>query len=317
MRIIFLGSSTFAVPSLKALVDNGQEVVCVVTQPDRRKGRGLQLGSTAVKELAVRSGLPVFQPEDINRPEAVEVLRSYSAQLLVIVSYGQILSSEILGLAELMAVNIHGSLLPAYRGAAPINWAIINGETVTGNTLMKVTRRMDAGPIVAQSRMVILAQDDAVSLEEKLAQDGARLLLQGLGLIGSGAFVLSEQDESRASFAPKLTKELGDIDWSLPALRISDLIRGIIDWPTAYTFYKGKRIKILQASVVSSAGQDTAKQPGEIIELLSEGMLVSCGKDNLLIRRLQPEAGRPMKVSEFIAGHRVFKGERLEAGSKK
>ena len=247
MKIIFFGSSHFAVPSLEALIKSRYEVVCVVTQPDKKKGRHLHLGITNVKATAKAAGLTVFQPEKINSLEALEYLKSFSADLFVIVAYGQILSQEILDIPKIFPINIHASLLPKYRGAAPINWAIIKGEKVTGVTIIKVTKKMDSGPVILQKEAPINKTDDAMILEDKLRMLGVELLTEALKEIKNKTFKLTEQDEFKVIMAPKLKKADGCINWDIPADEIYNLIRGCLPWPGAYTYYKGKLLKIFKA----------------------------------------------------------------------
>lgn len=231
MNIIFLGSAQFAVPSLKILLSTNHRISCVVTQPDRQKGRGLSIAGTPVKTTASEAGLKLYQPKDVNTPEAIKILKNLNPDLLVVIAYGQILSQEILNIPKLFAVNLHASILPKYRGAAPINRAIINGESATGVTIIKMVRQMDAGPVILQKAVDISETDTSVTLEEKLSDIGAHLLLQSLKLIENGEYKLIPQDEAKVIFAPKLKKEDGLIKWDKPAQDIYNLIRGCIVWP--------------------------------------------------------------------------------------
>jgi methionyl-tRNA formyltransferase len=311
MNIVFLGSSHFAQPSLKALIANGYKISCVVTQPDKKKGRGLLLRHTVIKETAEQAHLKIFQPSEINSAESIETLKDLSPDLLVVLAYGQILSEDILNIPRIMPINVHGSLLPAFRGAAPINWAIIKGEKLTGNTLMKITRKMDAGPVILQKSREILDTDTAVSLEEKLSQDAAELLLEGLKLIEAKKYNLNPQDDSKASFAPKLKKEDGLINWDNTASEINNLIKGCYNWPGAFTYYKAKLLKIYKASPVSSDIRKHSVSPGQIIEVCKEAIVVATGGGLLRVEELQLEGKRIMKTEEFIRGHRVCIGEVL------
>lgn len=309
MKIIFLGSAHFATPALDVLIKAEHKIVCVVTQPDKKKGRHLHLGVTDVKAMALQAGLKVFQPEDINSASSVELLKSLNADLFVIVAYGQILSQEVLEIPKIFPLNIHASLLPKYRGAAPINWAIIRGEKALGVTIMQVIRKMDSGAIIMQKEIAIHENDDAVLLESKLRDLGAELLLKAIQAIKNKDYELTPQDEKRVSFAPKLKKSDGLIDWSRPALEICNLIRGALPWPGAFTHYQGKLLKIYKAKIVTSLG--VKPQFGRIADISREGIAVITGKDLLVIQELQAEGKRRMKAEEFIAGHKICPGEKF------
>ncbi len=303
MKIIFFGSAHFAVPALESLIKEKHKILCVVTQPDKKKGRYLHLGVTDIKALALEAGLRVFQPENINTPKSVEFLNSLNADLFVIVAYGQLLSQEILDIPRVFPLNIHASLLPKYRGAAPINWAIIKGEKVTGVTIMQVTKKMDSGPVILQKEINILDSDDAVSLELKLRDLGAGLLLKAVPLIKSKDYKLTSQDESKVTLAGKLKKSDGLIDWSKPAQEIINLIRGTVPWPSAFTHYKGKLLKIFKAKAVDSS--QAGYSDGEVLSAAKEGIGVATGQGTLLIQELQIEGKRRMNAEEFIAGHKI------------
>ncbi len=309
MKITFLGSSHFAVPALEALIEGGHKISCVVTQPDKKKGRHLHLGVTDVKALALKASLKVFQPEDINSNSSVELLKSLNTDLFIIVAYGQMLSQEVLDIPKVFPVNIHASLLPKYRGAAPINWAIIRGERASGVTIMQVIKKMDAGAIIMQKEVIIHEEDDAILLESKLRDLGAKLLLKSIQAIKSKDYKLISQDEKRVSFAPKLKKNDGLIDWSRPSVEIYNLIRGALPWPGAFTHYKGKLLKIYKARIIK--GLDVGPQFGRIEDISKEGITVSTGKGLLIIQELQLEGKRRMKVEEFISGHKICLGEKF------
>jgi methionyl-tRNA formyltransferase len=311
MNIVFLGSSEFAVPSLKALLSSGHQIIAVVTQPDRKKGRGLALGETAVKEIAKQAKLKIFQPDRINAPEAVALLRSLNPDLLVVIAYGQILSSQVLEIPKIMPVNLHASLLPKYRGAAPINWAIIKGEKTTGITVMRITEKMDAGPMIAQKVLEIDKDETALELEQRLSILGAELILGSLKLIEKENYTLIPQNENLVAFAPKLKKEDGLIAWSNQAQDIYNLIRGCLDWPGAFTYYKGKLLKIFSAGVILDAQASGDFAVGEIVKIDENGILVATGKGTLLIKELQPEGKRKMQAKDFILGHKLRAGEKF------
>ncbi len=313
MNIIFLGSAQFAVPSLKILLSTNHRISCVVTQPDRQKGRGLSIAGTPVKTTASQARLKLYQPKDVNTPEAIKILKNLNPDLLVVIAYGQILSQEILNIPKLFAVNLHASTLPKYRGAAPINRAIINGESATGVTIIKMVRQMDAGPVILQKAVDISDMDTSVTLEEKLSDIGAHLLLQSLKLIENGEYKLIPQDEAKVIFAPKLKKEDGLIKWDKPAQDIYNLIRGCIVWPGAFTYYKGKLLKIFKARVIRLSERHL---PGEIINVSKECISVFTGKDGLAIEELQIEGKRRMHPEEFIAGNKIGIGETLGNNKK-
>lgn len=311
MNIIFFGSSQFAVSSLKALLETGQNISCVVTQPDRKKGRGLHLEGTPVKSCAKNAGLEVYQPHKINTTDSIRFLKGFNADLFIVIAYGQILSSNVLGIPKIFAVNAHASILPKYRGAAPINWVLICGEKSTGVTLMKMTEKMDAGPVIARKEIEVLEADTAITLEEKLAILAAGTLIESLDSIEKKTCALTPQDEARASLAPKLKKEDGLINWNKPAQDIYNLVRGCIVWPGAFTYCNGKLLKIFKAKVIGLLGNQGIRQPGEIVIVSKEGIVVAAGKDNLVIEELQIEGKKRMEAEEFISGHKISPGDRL------
>ena len=310
MKIVFFGSSHFAVPALEVLIKSKHELVCVVTQPDKQKGRHLHVTGTDIKSIAVASGLKIFQPENIKSKESVKFLKNLDADIFVIAAYGQILSQEALDIPKIMPVNVHASLLPRYRGAAPINWAIINGDKKTGITIMFVTRKMDSGPIIMQKEVKIDDNDTAVSLEEKLRQFGGQLLMQALTSIDNRGYRLVDQDEDKVVLAPKLKKEVGLIDWNTSAVNIHNQIRGVLPWPGAFTSYRRKLLKVFQAEVLT-VFPNHQPQPGEIIRADKEGIVAACGRGFLKIHELQLEAGKRMPARNFIIGHKLAAGEIL------
>ncbi|MDD5155036.1 MAG: methionyl-tRNA formyltransferase [Candidatus Omnitrophica bacterium] len=313
MNIVFLGSAKFAVLPLKLLLGTHHDISCVVTQPDRRKGRGLSIAATPVKTLALEAGLKLYQPRDINAPESIKTLKGLEPDLLVVIAYGQILSQAALNIPRIFSVNLHASLLPKYRGAAPINWAVIKGEPVSGVTVIKMSPRMDAGPMIMQDKADIGGTDTSVTLEEKLSDKGAHLILQSLKAIESGNYKLTPQDEKEVILAPKLKKQDGLIRWDEPAQDICNLIKGCIPWPGAFTYYDNKLLKIYKGRVARISGHYI---PGEIVKVHKEGISVFTGKDGLLIEELQIEGKRRMQADEFIAGNKVKGGEILGKNKK-
>ncbi|MDD4953567.1 MAG: methionyl-tRNA formyltransferase [Candidatus Omnitrophica bacterium] len=316
MNIIFFGSGKFAVPSLKALVASGYNISCVVTQPDRRKGRGLHMEATAAKAAAAEYGLKLYQPERINTPQAIKFLEQFKAQVFVVISYGQILSEEVLKLPEIFAINAHASLLPKYRGASPINWAMIKGEKITGVSIIKMDVKMDAGAVILHDSLPIEEEDTSLSLEERLSLVAARLVVESLALVANNKYKLTPQDQRQMSLAPKLKKENGLIDWKMDAEEINNLVRGSLAWPGAFTYYKGKLLKVFKSRVTRLAShQITSDAVGRIINIAPEAIRVSCGKDFLDILELQMEGKRRMPAAEFIAGHKIRVGEAFEKKS--
>jgi methionyl-tRNA formyltransferase len=310
MKIVFFGSAHFAVPALEALIKSRYELVCVVTQPDKEKGRHLHVAGTDVKSTAVAAKLKIFQPEDIKSKESVDFLKSLDADLFIIVAYGQMFSQEVLDIPKIMPINIHASLLPRYRGAAPINWAIINAEKKTGVSIMYVSLKMDSGPVILQKEIKIEENDTAVSLEEKLRYLGSELLMDALKIIDSRSYRLLEQDEDKVIIAPKLKKEDGLIDWSAPAVDIHNQVRGVLPWPGAFTSYRGKILKIFKVDVLP-VFPNHKPVPGEVVRAGKLGIVVACGRGFLNLKELQLEAGKRMPAQNFIIGHKLKVGDIL------
>ncbi len=314
MNIIFFGSSEFSVLSLKAILAAGHKVSCVVTQPDRPKGRGLHLEGTAVKALAKKAGLKIYQPQTINTPAAEGFLKELNPDLFVVIAYGQILSGEILSVPKIISINAHASLLPEYRGAAPINWAIIkshNERRITGISIIKMAKKMDSGPIISQKEIWIEKEDDAITLEEKLSGAAAQLLPAVLESIQNNSYELKQQ-QGPVSYAPKLKKENGLIRWSEAPAIVNSLIRGCLPWPVAYTYYQGKIIKVYKAFIFSEFEEPPQHaEPGIIKEINADAISVVCGRGVLNIRELQLEGARRMSAAEFVRGHKIRPGEIL------
>ena len=308
LRIVFLGTPVFAVPSLQCLIDRGEYIVAVVTQPDRPVGRGRRVVPCPVKERALQHGLQVFQPERVNSAEFIACFRELTPDLAIVVAYGQIFSQQLLDIPTYGFINVHASLLPAYRGPAPINWAIINGDAETGITIMKVSLRMDEGDILLQEKVPILPRDDAESLHDRLAHLGACLVGQAIDLLRNNGWQPQPQDQSRATYAPMLKKEDGLIDWHSDALSIERKIRGMKPWPGTYTFYEGMHIKIHHAETCS---YEARVAPGTILTVSPEGILTATGRGALLITEVQIEGKRRMSAEEFLRGHVVREGTKF------
>jgi len=308
MNIIFFGTSGFAVPSLKATAGSGHKVLLVVTQPDRKKGRYLKLTPPPIKEIASGLDIPVFQPQDASNPESIERLKALNADLFVVVSFGQILSGELLAAPKKFAVNLHASLLPKYRGAAPINWALINGEKTTGVSVFRLEEKMDTGDIILDKAVDIEDSDNAITLAEKLSKEGAGVLAQAVNLISDNKTAFRKQDEKLASFAPKLKKSDGLIDWKLAATKLHNRVRGLLPWPAAFTRFKGKSIKILDTKIVAFYNKEG--QAGQVVGVEKRlGILVKTGNGTLQVQKLQLEGSRPMGFEEFLRGHNINPGD--------
>ncbi len=309
-RIIFMGTPQFAVPSLKALVEQGENIVGVVTQPDRPRGRGRKLTPPPVKLWAQDAGIPVFQAAKIKTAEFYKSLNELKPDLIIVVAYGRILPANILSLPTYGVINVHGSLLPKYRGAAPVQWAIIRGETETGVTVMEVDEGLDTGDMLLSAKLAISPDDTAGILAGKLAELGGSTLCRALNLIRDDSLPPQKQDDSLATPAPPLEKNQGIIDWSESAQKISCLIRGLDPWPMAQTTFNNKWLRLMRPLVVNETMPEKA---GVICRADKNGLLISCGKDNLLIKEIQLQGARRMDVASFLCGHSLKPGDRLGA----
>lgn len=305
MKIVYMGTPDFAVAPLEAIIKAGHQVMAVVTQPDKQKGRGKEVQMTPVKTCAVQHGIPVFQPVKIREPEAVNKLKEYEADIFVIAAFGQILSEEILTMPPLGCVNIHASLLPAYRGAAPIQWAVINGEKESGVTIMRMEKGIDTGGMYAKKAVPLTHKETGASLHDKLMQAGAELIVEALPKIASGELVPIEQDDSKATHVGRLDKSMGKIDWGKDADVIERLIRGLNSWPSAYTTCKGKNLKIWEADVVAWQGSSV---PGTIETVRKDSVDVACGSGILRVYSLQLEGKKRMAVKDFLLGYTLEPG---------
>lgn len=310
MKIVFFGTSDFALPSLEALIRGRHQISCVVTQPDRRRGRGLKVAPPPVKVLASKNGLPIQQPEDLKDVEVIKNLAVVDPHLSVVVAYGKILAPDILNIPEIFSICLHPSLLPKYRGPAPISWAIIRGEKETGVTVFKMDEHMDKGDILTQQKVRIEDEDTADTLADRLARVGADLLLGALDLIERGKATLTPQAETEATFAPLLKKEDGRIDWAKPSKEIHNFVRGMNPWPSAFTHIGGKVLKVWKTRVLPGKVEAV---PGEVIEVGEEGITVATGDGRILILELQLEGKKRMSTIQFLLGHPVQAGERLTA----
>lgn len=312
-----MGTPEFSVGTLEAVRRSGHQVVLAVTQPDRAKGRGGKVQESPVKEAAKRHGIPVFQPEKIRTPEAVEELRKYQADVMVVIAFGQILPREILEMTPYGCINVHASLLPDYRGAAPIQWAILDGKKVSGVTTMQMDEGLDTGDMLLKKEVVLDPGETGGSLHDKLAQTGADLCVRTLEALEAGSLQGEKQPkESPTDYAKMLDKAMGQVDWSQAAPVIERKIRGLNPWPAAWTMWKGKLLKIWEGEVLPS--KDLAKEeatsqhlPGEVILLGKSSLAVQTGEGRLLIRQLQLAGKRRMAAEEFLRGVALQEGDIL------
>lgn len=325
MKVVFMGTPDFAVGALESVIEAGHQVTAVVTQPDKPKGRGKEMQMTPVKVCAQKHGIPVFQPVKVKEPEAVETLRGYQADIFVVAAFGQLLSEEILAMPKYGCVNIHASLLPKYRGAGPIQWAIINGEKITGVTIMQMDKGLDTGDMLLKTEVPIASDETADTLHDKLASAGARLIVEALVKIEAGDVTPEKQNDADSCYAKMLHKSMGKIDWQMEAEKLDCLIRGLISWPGASTIYRGKNLKIWQEKVVSEQELTTWEglpgqresapagnaQPGTVIRVERDAFFVKTGKGVLKILEVQPEGKKRMAVKDFLLGYPVKNGETL------
>jgi methionyl-tRNA formyltransferase len=309
MRIVFMGTPAFAVPSLAALLTSQHSVAGVVTQPDRPKGRGHELAASPIKQLAMRHKIPILQPLKMKDPAFLNALSAWQPDLIVVTAFGRILPKVILDLPPHGCINVHASLLPKYRGAGPIQWAIIKGERETGITTMLMDEGMDTGAILLQERTAITPDDTAGTLSSKLADIGGRLLIDTLARIQNSTVTPKPQDQSQATMAPLLKKEDGLLDWTLSALDLANRVRGLFPWPGAYTYLGEDRWVVLKASVLDRSGATVP--PGTIVDATKEGLAVATGDGVLRIMEFQAANSRRMSVAQYLAGHTLAPGLRL------
>ncbi|MDN5348360.1 MAG: methionyl-tRNA formyltransferase [Clostridia bacterium] len=309
MRLAFMGTPEFAVVALKALLEAGEDIIGVVTQPDRPKGRGKQLTPPPVKQVALAAGLEVIQPASLKEKWVMDKLHNWRPEAIVVVAYGRLLPGEVLELPPRGCINLHASLLPRYRGAAPIQRAIMQGEPETGVTTMYVAPALDSGDIILQERVPIGPEDTAGELHDRLAVVGADLLVETLKLIASGRAPRRPQDEAQATYAPPLRPEEEIIDWSREATVVVNHIRGLSPWPGAYTLRAGERLKIYRARLFTGDG---CGAPGEVLAVLpEEGFVVQAGAGRVLVTEVQPPGKKPMPASAYLRGYRLKPGEVL------
>ena len=320
MRIVFMGTPDFSVPALKALVEAGHQVIAVVTQPDKPKGRGKEVQMTPVKIQAMEYGIPVYQPAKVREASFVEVLKGLEADVYVVIAFGQILPKAVLELPKYGCINIHASLLPKYRGAAPIQWCVIDGERETGITTMMMDVGLDTGDMLEKAVIPIEEKETGGSLHDKLSMAGGDLILSTLKKLEEGTLVRTPQTDEGTCYAKMLTKSLGDIDWNQGAVSIERLIRGLNPWPSAYTMWNGKTIKIWSADVItgretavllseSGVPSETGITPGTVVCSDKHGLVVCTGDGLLSIRELQMEGKKRMDTPAFLRGYPIPEGD--------
>ncbi len=303
VKVVFMGTPEFAVPCLREVCLH-HEVIAVITQPDKPKGRGHKMQHPPVKEFAVSQGITVLQPERIRNAEFVSELRNIHADVFIVVAYGQILSKEILDMPRFGCVNVHGSLLPELRGAAPIQWAVVNGDKKTGVTIMHMDIGIDTGDMILKSEMEISDDDTGGSVHDKMSELGAKTLLEALVQIESGVAVREKQDDSKSTHAPLLKKDTGFINWNEPSDKIIKLIKGLNPWPTAYTLYNGEQIKIWNA--IKSSGFAN-KECGEIVDFVSSGFVVKTQDGAIIVTEIQVQGSKRMSTPDYLRGHSLTK----------
>ena len=302
MKVVFMGTPDFAVPCLQAIIDEGHEVLAVVTQPDKPKGRGKKMSMPPVKELALKYDIKVYQPQRVKTDEFVNILKDINPDIMVVVAFGQILSKDILDIPKYGCINVHASLLPKYRGAAPINWVIINGEKTTGVTTMYMDVGLDTGDMILKKEMNIEIDETAGELHDKMMYVGADVLKDTLKLIESKSAPREKQDDNESSYAPIMDKNLGNIDWSKKSEEIYNLIRGTNPWPSAYTKYNNETMKIWKSEILDKKSNTN---PGTILNVDKKGIEVATGDSVLLLKEIQMPGKRRMSVEDYIKGNDI------------
>ena len=312
MRIIFMGTPEFAVPVLESLINSRHEVVAVVTQPDRPKGRGKNMQFSPVKECALAHNIPVMQPVNVSVPEVIDELRAYEPELFVVVAFGQFVTKKIREMPKYGCINVHASLLPKYRGAGPIQWAVINGEKESGVTTMYMCREIDKGDMLLKDTVTLDPKETGDSLHDKLSMMGGPLLLKTIDQLENGSAVRIPQCEEESTYAPKLEKTMGNIDWTMDADRIERLVRGLNSWPGTFTKIHGKTVKIWDCDVVRQetlTENQAVATPGTVIVSEKDQLIVKAGNGALSLRMLQPEGKKNMTVDAYLRGYPIAQGE--------
>ena len=300
MRILFMGTPEFAVASLRCLVEEGHTICGVLTQPDKPRNRGHKVTFSPVKEYALSQSLPVYQPTTLRDGEALELVKGLAPELTVVAAYGKLLPEEILAVPPLGSINVHSSLLPKYRGAAPINWAILNGEKITGVSIMYMAKALDAGDVILQKSTAIGPDEDAPALTARLAELGAQALSETVAALAAGTATRTPQDELEMTYAPMLSRELSPMDWTRPAAALGCQVRGLIPWPCAQAEIAGQRFKVYR----TAPGNPTDKDPGTVLSAGKRGIEVSCGDGrSLYLTEIQAEGGKRMSAAAYLLGH--------------
>ncbi len=305
MKVVYMGTPDFAVYALESIINAGYQVEAVFTQPDKAKGRSKALIPTPVKAKAMEFNIPVYQPEKLREEENVTLLKEINPDIIVVAAYGQILPESILNIPKYGCINIHASLLPKYRGAAPIEWSIIDGEAVTGVTTMYMEKGLDTGDMIEKVQVAIESDDTGQTLHDKLAVAGAELILSTMKKLQEGTATRTKQNNDESCYASMLSKDMGNIDFAKDATEIERLIRGLNPWPCAFTKIDGKGVKIFKAQVCSVAD---GTKPGEIVEVTKKTFTIACGKDGLIIKNLQPEGKKPMDTVSYLNGNKITVG---------
>lgn len=305
-RVIFMGTPEFACPTLQILIDRGEQVVAVVTQPDRPKGRGQKLMFPPVKELALKHDIPVYQPLKVRDPDFIALLRGLRPDVIVVVAFGQILPKSLLEIPSLGCINVHASLLPRYRGAAPLNWCIVNGESETGVTTMLMDVGLDTGPMLLKRAAAIGENEDIVSLHDRMSIMGAELLSETLDALVAGTVVPQEQDSAQSCYAPLLKKEDGLVDWYRDARAIHNQVRGLVVWPGAYTYLDGQVLKIYRSRIGTGSGL-----PGQVLRADKKGLEVACLTGSLIIEEMQLAGKKRLEAASFLSGYAISEGTLL------
>lgn len=304
MRIVFMGTPDFAVPCLNSLIAAGHEIAAVFTQPDKPVGRKQELTPPDVKVCALEHGLTVCQPATLRDETARDLIRELAPEVIVVAAYGKLLPKAILDIPKYGCINVHGSLLPQYRGAAPIQWSVINGDAETGITIMQMGEGLDTGDILYQKSIPIGIEDTAESMFTKLSELGAEMIVEALEMLAAGSLTAVAQDKSRATYAPMLNKEISQIDWTQPAMTVHNLVRGLYCWPIAHTFLHDKKLKIIK-----TFPSDLSGAPGTVLSL--SPLVIACGEGSVMIRELQLEGKKRMEAKAFLAGHPLAVGQKL------
>jgi len=308
MKLVFMGTPDFAATILKGLIESRHEIIAVVTQPDKKKGREQQLSCSPVKELALQHNLTIYQPVKVREQEFLDQMNALNPDAIIVAAFGQILPKALLDIPKYGCINVHASLLPKYRGAAPIQYAILDGESETGISIMYMDTGIDTGDVILQERLPIAPDETGGSLFDKMADLGSRLLLEALEQIEKGTAVRIKQDDDKATYVKMITKEMGRMDFTLPAIRLERMVRGLDPWPSAYTFLDGKTLKIWKAGVEEDDEATASAKPGEIIELRKDAIVVKTGEGKLVIKELQLEGKKRLSADAFLRGYRLTCG---------